>query len=93
LSSIDLAGKNLLWKVYILKCSDGTLYTGVTIDLNRRLKEHNTSNLGAKYTRARRPVELIYFENCDDKVQAMQREYAIKQLTRNKKLELIFGVN
>ena len=88
-----MAGKNLLWKVYILKCSDGTLYTGVTIDLNRRLKEHNTSNLGAKYTRARRPVELIYFENCDDKVQAMQREYAIKQLTRNKKLELIFGVN
>lgn len=81
------------WRVYILKCSDNTLYTGVTTDLNRRLKEHNNSNLGAKYTRAKRPVELVYFECCDDKVHAMQREYAIKQLTRNKKLELISSVN
>ena len=80
------------WKVYILKCSDSTLYTGVTTDLKRRVKEHNTSNLGAKYTRTKRPVELVYFENCDDKVHAMQREYAIKQLTRSKKLELISSV-
>ncbi|MDY0233976.1 MAG: GIY-YIG nuclease family protein [Sulfurimonas sp.] len=77
------------WRVYILKCADNTLYTGVTTDLNRRLKEHNSSNLGAKYTRAKRPVELVYFENCDDKVHAMQREYAIKQLKRSEKLELI----
>jgi len=89
LNSSDLAGKNLSWKVYILKCSDDTLYTGVTNDINRRLKEHSTSSLGAKYTRSRRPVELVYFESCDDKVRAMQREYAIKQFTRKEKLELI----
>lgn len=77
------------WKVYVLKCADNTLYTGITTDIKRRVKEHNSSNLGAKYTRAKRPVELVYFENCDDKVHAMQREYAIKQLKRSEKLELI----
>ncbi|MDD2449173.1 MAG: GIY-YIG nuclease family protein [Sulfurimonas sp.] len=77
------------WKVYVLKCADNTLYTGVTTDIKRRVKEHNSSNLGAKFTRAKRPVELVYFENCDDKVHAMQREYAIKQLKRSEKLELI----
>jgi putative endonuclease len=77
------------WKVYMLRCSDDTLYTGVTTDLKRRVNEHNTSNLGAKYTRAKRPVELVYFENCDDKVDATKREYAIKQLSRKQKLKLI----
>jgi len=77
------------WKVYMLRCSDDTLYTGVTTDLKRRVNEHNTSNLGAKYTRAKRPVELVYFENCDDKVDATKREYAIKQLSRKEKLKLI----
>ena len=77
------------WKVYILECSDGTLYTGVTNDLQRRVEEHNTSSLGAKYTKVRRPVKLAYFENADDKVHAMQREYAIKQFSRKEKLELI----
>ena len=77
------------WKVYMLECSDGTLYTGVTNDLQRRVEEHNTSSLGAKYTKVRRPVKLVYFENADDKVHAMQREYIIKQLSRKEKLELI----
>ncbi len=77
------------WKVYVLKCADETLYTGVTTHLKRRVNEHNTSNVGAKYTRNRRPVELIYFENCDDKVEAMKREYAIKQLSRKEKLKLV----
>lgn len=77
------------WKVYILECFDNTLYTGVTTDLQRRVEEHNTSNLGAKYTKVRRPVKLVYFENADDKVHAMQREYAIKQFSRKEKLELI----
>ena len=77
------------WKVYILKCADETLYTGVTTDLKRRVNEHNTSNIGAKYTRNRRPIELVYFENSDDKVDAMRREYAIKQLSRKEKLRLI----
>jgi putative endonuclease len=78
-----------LWKVYLLKCSDDTLYTGVTTDLKRRVNEHNTSSVGAKYTRNRRPVELVYFENRDDKIDAMQREYVIKQLSRKEKLKLI----
>ena len=77
------------WKVYVLRCSDDTLYTGVTTDLKRRVNEHNSSSLGAKYTRVRRPVELVYFENRDDKIDASQREYAIKQLSRKEKLELI----
>nr|WP_321266598.1 DUF429 domain-containing protein [uncultured Sulfurimonas sp.] len=77
------------WKVYMLRCADDTLYTGVTTDLKRRVDEHNTSNLGAKYTRAKRPVELVYFQNCDDKVDATKKEYAIKQLSRKEKLKLI----
>lgn len=76
------------WRVYMLKCADDTLYTGVTTDLQRRVNEHNTSTIGAKYTRNRRPVELIYFEKCEGKVDAMQREYAIKQLSRKDKLKL-----
>jgi len=77
------------WKVYIVKCNDGTLYTGITTDLKKREKEHNDSKLGAKYTKLRRPVELVYFENADDRVDASKREYAIKQLSRKEKLELI----
>lgn len=77
------------WKIYMLRCADDTLYTGVTMDLKRRVSEHNTSDKGAKYTKARRPVTLVYFENRADKIDAMQREYAIKQLSRKEKLELI----
>ncbi|MCW8839231.1 MAG: GIY-YIG nuclease family protein [Thiovulaceae bacterium] len=77
------------WKVYVLRCSDDTLYTGVATDLERRLDEHNNSVKGAKYTKVRRPVELVYYENCADRVDASKREYAIKKLTRTEKLELI----
>lgn len=77
------------WKVYILRCSDDTLYTGITTDLDRRVKEHNSSRLGAKYTKVRQPVELVYYERCDDRIDASKREYAIKQLSRKEKLELI----
>ena len=76
--------------VYILRCSDGTFYTGWTTDPERRMKVHN-SGKGAKYTRARRPVELIYYEEFDDKIEAQRREWAIKQLTRAEKEELIAG--
>ena len=72
---------------YILKCSDNTLYTGWTNNLEKRIKDHNDGN-GAKYTKARRPVELIYFEQFETKEEAMKREYAIKQLSRAEKLEL-----
>ena len=74
--------------VYILKCSDGTYYTGWTTDPERRLKVHN-SGKGAKYTRSRLPVELIYTEEFDNKTDAQRREYAIKRLTRAEKEKLI----
>ena len=73
-----------------MRCSDGTFYTGWTTDPERRTKVHN-SGKGAKYTRARCPVELIYYEEFDDKIEAQRREWAIKQLTRAEKEELIAG--
>ena len=75
--------------VYLLRCSDGTLYTGCTTDLERRLHAHNFLKSGAKYTRARRPVELVYSEACSDMSAAKKREYEIKQLSREEKLRLI----
>ena len=66
---------------YIVKCSDGTYYTGYTNDLEKRLLAHNAGK-GAKYTRNRLPVEMVYFEEYEDKSEAMKREYAIKRLTR-----------
>ncbi len=73
---------------YIVKCVDGTLYTGWTNDVEKRLAAHNTGQ-GAKYTRPRLPVELVYCEAHDTKQRAMQRECEIKKLTREKKLALI----
>ena len=73
---------------YILKCSDETLYTGWTNDLEKRINAHNAGK-GAKYTKNRRPVELAYYEEFATKEEAMSREYAIKQITRRKKEELI----
>ncbi len=73
---------------YILVCRDGTFYTGYTPDLNRRLAVHNRGQ-GAKYTRTRRPVYLVYHEVFLSRHEAMSREYAIKQLTRQEKLQLI----
>ena len=75
---------------YILRCADGTLYTGWTNDLARRLAAHNAGR-GGKYTRARRPVTLVYCETFDTKEAAMAREWAVKQLTRAEKLALIAG--
>jgi putative endonuclease len=73
----------------MLKCSDETIYTGITTDLIRRVDEHNSSPKGAKYTRIRRPVELIYSESHIDKSSASKREYQIKQLSKIQKLSLI----
>jgi len=75
--------------IYMLKCSDNTLYTGITTDIERRIEEHNSSPKGAKYTKLRRPVELVYSEESEDRSSASKREYAIKKLSRVKKLELI----
>jgi putative endonuclease len=73
--------------VYIVKCKGGTYYTGYTTDIERRIDEHNRGN-GAKYTRGRTPVELVYSEQKDSRSRAMKREYAIKQLSRKEKEEL-----
>lgn len=74
--------------VYILKCKDDSLYTGWTNNLEKRVQAHQ-SGKGAKYTRAKLPVELVYFEEFEDKIDAMKREYEIKKLSRAKKLQLI----
>ncbi len=73
---------------YILRCSDGSLYTGWTNNLEKRVKSHNLG-IGAKYTKPRRPVELVYYETYPSKVDAMKRESEIKKLSKQKKEELI----
>ena len=73
---------------YILKCKDDSLYTGLTNDLKKRITSHNAGK-GAKYTKARRPVELVYYEEFQTREEAMKREYAIKQLSRKEKEALI----
>ena len=74
--------------VYILRCSDDSLYCGWTTDLDSRIKAHN-SGRGAKYTRSRLPVELVYYEEFEDKHDALSREWHIKKLSRSEKLELV----
>lgn len=73
---------------YILKCKDDTLYTGWTNNLKKRLEDHNAGK-GAKYTKYRRPVQLVYYESYDTKEEAMRREYVIKCMTRKEKIKLI----
>lgn len=81
------------WYVYILRCADGTLYTGITTDIERRLAEHNGDRgLGARYTRSRRPVVLAYLEGTDSRALAARREAGIKQLDRADKLDLCGAV-
>lgn len=76
------------WYVYILRCKDDTLYCGITPDMKRRLEQHR-SGKGAKYTRGRGPLELVYSEVCPTHSEALKREAAIKRLTRPEKLKLI----
>lgn len=76
--------------VYILKCADGSLYTGYTVDLDKRLKTHNEGK-ASKYTATRLPVEMVFSEECIDKSDALKKEYFIKTLTRSKKLKLIMN--
>ena len=73
-----------MWYVYILECADHTFYTGITTDLDSRVKQHNAGD-GARYTRGRRPVRLIYSEEAPDRSAAQSREYGIKQLSRKRK--------
>lgn len=76
---------NNTWFVYLLRCADSSLYAGITTDLNRRLHEHNHTNLGAKYTKARRPVTLAFVENSLDRSSASKQEYILRKLTKAKK--------
>ena len=79
-----------MYYVYMVQCADNTLYTGIATELERRVKEHNESDKGAKYTRVRRPVVLVYSESYPDRSSASKREYEIKKkMTRTKKLEMI----
>ena len=79
-----------MYFVYILKCADETLYTGIATELERRIEEHNGSDKGAKYTRVRRPVRLVYSEKYPDRSSASKREYVIKKkMSRAEKLKLI----
>lgn len=77
------------WYVYIVRCSDNSLYTGVARDLQQRICEHNEGKRGARYTRARRPVELVYQEQAADRSAAQKREYVIKQLSPSQKRRLV----
>ena len=77
-----------MYFVYILQCADQTLYTGITTDLDRRIKEHNNSKLGAKYTKVRRPVKLVYSQSFTNRSEASKEESRIKKLSRQQKFNL-----
>jgi len=78
-----------VWQVYILECADGTFYTGITTDVDRRVAEHNGSVKGAKYTRPRRPVKAVYTREYGTKSEAAKEECRIKKISRNEKEKLI----
>jgi len=78
-----------MYFIYILQCSDNSLYTGITTDLDRRIKEHNDSKLGAKYTKIRRPVKLVYSKEFIDRSEASKEEARIKKLSRQQKIDLL----
>ena len=78
-----------IWHVYMVRCSDGTLYTGITNDLEKRIEAHNSGKDGARYTRSRRPVTLVYSEQVESKSAAAKLEYQMKKLERTEKKKLI----
>ena len=88
---MDKEQYNQPWYVYVVECKDKTLYTGIAKDVNRRIKDHNTTNK-CRYTRFRKPLKLIYKEFCLDYNTARKREYEIKKFSRKKKYELINGM-
>ena len=86
------ARQGSLWQVYLLQCADSSLYAGVTTDLARRIQQHNGQLAGgARYTRTRRPVALVWSKACDSQSDAQQRERALRRLSREQKLALIAG--
>lgn len=81
------------WYVYLLRCSDASLYTGITTDISQRIQEHNHSKKGAKYTRGRRPVILVYQEWLSSRSLACKREYQIKQMKKSEKEQIVNDYN
>ncbi len=81
--------KTNIWFVYIVRCRDNSLYTGITTDLQKRIDKHNQGKDGAKYTRSRRPVQLVYIEEYCSRNEASKREYQLKQLSHMDKLQLL----
>lgn len=79
------------WHVYLVRCSDGTLYCGITNNIEKRMHDHNHTKKGAKYTSRRRPVVLAYVETCESKSAAMSRERQVKKMPRARKQELVSG--
>lgn len=79
----------MTWFVYMLECADGSLYTGITTDIERRVHEHNHEKQGARYTRGKRPVHLVYSQSAEDRSRATKLEMAIKKLSRKQKNELV----
>jgi len=82
-----------MWQTYIVECADKSLYAGIAKDAKRRTVEHNSSLLGAKYTRARRPVRLVYWCVCQNRSEAAKKEYQIKKMKRSEKIGLIMAKN
>jgi putative endonuclease len=82
-------GPMKIWYLYVVRCGDDTLYTGITTDLKRRLNEHNTSKRGAKYTKTRRPINLVYYELHQSRSNAQKAEHKFKKLTRQQKEKII----
>jgi putative endonuclease len=83
-------GQDKPWFLYIVECSDGSFYTGITNDIERRKQQHN-EGIASRYTRSRRPVEIRYQENCGSRSQALIRECSVKLLSRKEKVELVKG--
>ena len=84
--------KHEIYYIYILLCADNTLYTGYTNDLQKRIWQHNNSKEGAKYTRSRRPCKLVYYEEFDNKTDALKREYVVKNMMKDEKMKLISSI-
>ena len=84
-----MSNNKYTWFVYIARCNDGTLYTGITNNLEKRIAAHNSAKEGARYTRPRRPVKLVYSKEAGSKSAASRLEYEIKKMTREKKMKLV----
>ncbi|HID01617.1 MAG TPA: GIY-YIG nuclease family protein [Desulfobacterales bacterium] len=85
-----MSKKKSHWFVYLLRCSDTSLYTGITTNISQRLHEHNHNDKGAKYTRGRRPVILVYTEKLSSRSEASKREYQIKQMKKSAKEQMVY---